>query len=439
MKYSELYAIADYLQGFGAIGAARRIGENRLVINFLAKNSRANFNEKWIADFANNIFAPIATLSNAFDREFNAPFDLAVAKFFSGSLVRKITIDDRDKIIKIFTEKSDRYKTYKYALILEFAPNRLNALLTDENFIVIESLRRTVKLQEVYAPPAPMRNDPKITEIADIKSTLLDRLSKIADSELEKRKNIEVRSAENKQGKLLKTLNDLSDPKKLEIEAEKAALEGSLILANINLIKPYSSEIKLIDFDGKEVVVKLEKKAAAAIEAERKFALSKRLRSKAKGLEIEYKNLSERIEFYDRLISAVKNAKNINDLEIILPKKQKAATKKSASEPIEEFIVGGFRLLMGRNEKGNEIILKRAKPRDLWFHLQNKPGAHLIIQSAKENISEEVIKKAAEICARFSAGNGAFLVDYTKRQFVKIDFGAHVTYARQKTIKVIIE
>jgi len=39
--------------------------------------------------------------------------------------------------------------------------------------------------------------------------------------------------------------------------------------------------------------------------------------------------------------------------------------------------------MVGKNEKGNIKLLKQANANDLWLHIKNHPGAHVIVKNNK--------------------------------------------------------
>ena len=64
----------------------------------------------------------------------------------------------------------------------------------------------------------------------------------------------------------------------------------------------------------------------------------------------------------------------------------------------------GFSLLRGRNAKGNHSLLKIGKGHDLWLHVEEGPGAHVIIRRAHEGelIPETTLMEAAGLAAEKS-------------------------------------
>jgi predicted ribosome quality control (RQC) complex YloA/Tae2 family protein len=70
----------------------------------------------------------------------------------------------------------------------------------------------------------------------------------------------------------------------------------------------------------------------------------------------------------------------------------------------------GFLLLRGRNKKANHKLLTReAKPFDLWFHVQDGPGAHVILKRdhGEQEVPEQSMAEAAIIAALASFSKGS--------------------------------
>ena len=103
----------------------------------------------------------------------------------------------------------------------------------------------------------------------------------------------------------------------------------------------------------------------------------------------------------------------------------------------------GFEIYVGHNNKQNNYLtMKFASSSDLWFHVKDLPGSHVLVRNPnRENIPEEVIEKAALLAAENSKGkNGTILpVDYTMKKHVKKPKGSKpgfVTYENAKTIQI---
>ena len=88
---------------------------------------------------------------------------------------------------------------------------------------------------------------------------------------------------------------------------------------------------------------------------------------------------------------------------------------------------------MGKNEKGNIKLLKDSKANDVWLHIKDKKGAHVIIKTNKKKVPEDVIFKAAKLALTFSEEVEG-IVDYTQRRHLYIKEGAFVNYVTYKSI-----
>lgn len=70
----------------------------------------------------------------------------------------------------------------------------------------------------------------------------------------------------------------------------------------------------------------------------------------------------------------------------------------------------GFRILIGRNNKQNDVISKtKGKKGDLWFHARGVPGAHVLLKldGKSEQPDDDDVQCAARLAAYYSkARNG---------------------------------
>jgi predicted ribosome quality control (RQC) complex YloA/Tae2 family protein len=139
------------------------------------------------------------------------------------------------------------------------------------------------------------------------------------------------------------------------------------------------------------------------------------------------------------MISNINISKSIDEVEFLLPKKQKNQTKTKKQEPCESFFFEGYRILLGTDEKSNIYLLQNSKASDFWFHMQGINSSHVIVQNTKKTLPIDVIYKAAELCVKFSTDfGGKYLVDFTQRRNVKVQNGANVLYNPYDTIDVHI-
>lgn len=120
------------------------------------------------------------------------------------------------------------------------------------------------------------------------------------------------------------------------------------------------------------------------------------------------------------------------------PKKAKPKTDNLRQYTSEE----GFKILVGKNNTQNDLITTRlAGKNDMWFHVKNIAGSHVVVFSNGEPLSDATVLQAATLAAKNSkaATSSKVPVDYTPVKYVKKPAGAKpgmVIYTTNKTVFV---
>ena len=113
--------------------------------------------------------------------------------------------------------------------------------------------------------------------------------------------------------------------------------------------------------------------------------------------------------------------------------------------PCEYHTADGYRVLVGRNNKENDLLtFKTAGSKDLWFHTKDIPGSHVILFTKGiplEELPKQTILEAAALAAYYSKGRSSenVPVDYVPVRFVKKPSGAKpgmVIFTNNRTVYV---
>ena len=267
---------------------------------------------------------------------------------------------------------------------------------------------------------------------------------------------------ENKRSDLEKTVS--KEIKKLEDTLEKVREDiekargfekfrkwGELLKAYHYLIKEGKRQVLLTDWEsGKQIEVPILEGRNALESSKIYFEKYKKLKRKYEAATKRAYELQKQLFYLEQLLQTLEDADTLEDLEEItqemeqtqLIKKKKKGTKKAqkVSEP-RKFVRDGFVILVGKNNRQNDELVRNASPNDIWLHAHEIPGAHVIIKTGGRKVKEETLEYAASLAAGYSRGkdSGRVAVDYTLAKFVKKPKGfkpGMVIYRNYKTLFV---
>lgn len=263
------------------------------------------------------------------------------------------------------------------------------------------------------------------------------------------------RVIKNEHNKLTKKIVKLKKQLDQAENSEGYRIRGEILNANLAQVKPGMSQIELPNYydNNKPIKIKLDTALSPARNGQKYFTRYKKLRDSIKHVKEQISIAQTNLNYFDTIQTAIDNAEP-QDIDQItdeltsqgyLKKPQKPKRKKKITEKnLNKFrISSGKTVLVGKNNLQNDwLTLKKANKTDIWFHVKNIPGSHVILQSSEA--TDEDIKETAEIAAYFSkAKNSAHVqVDYVVDKRVKKPNGAKpgfVIYTGQNSIEVTPE
>ena len=438
MKLSHLKQVVVYLQNFQKISAIYRVTDTIIKVAF-DKNDEIYFNMQR----SNSSMFKCAVFSRS--KVYNAPFDVVLAKRFNRANILSIELLNDDKIMRFKTSVSSAYKEEITYLQFEFTGKYTNVIILDEENVVLEALRHVdlyssfrevrvgQKLLDVPVAPFVAKEYP----LEDVETFLYENYAKEEAQKLDSLKKQKVSFLQKKLKKLQKLYENLEDEQSLSQVAEESQHFGNLVLSNMHKIKPYQRVLNLEDYDGAELEIDLEKSYATVSQMSNAlFTKSKKAKQRAKNLHIEKASLESKIEHIKLFINTVQVATDPSKIALLFPKKEQNK-KIKVNDSIETFLIEGYKVSLGKNEKGNVDVLKNARARDIWIHLKDRPSCHVIIGTDKQNLPMHIIESAARLCVDFTTtSKDRYLVDYTPRREVTIQSGANVLYNKYKTIEI---
>ncbi len=246
--------------------------------------------------------------------------------------------------------------------------------------------------------------------------------------------------------KSLNRAKELEDCK----DKEKYRIFGDLINANQYRLKKGAMFYDLENFYNNNEVVRIPVDASLTpAQNAQKYYKEYRKKQVAQSKLTAFINEADReAQYLDTVIDALSRAETdseITEIKAELAKggylktpAQKTRNQKSL-KPMLFKTTDGFSVLVGRNNVMNDkLTLKTAKNYDIWFHVQDSAGSHVICCTDGAEITDTAIHECAAIAAYYSKARESsnVAVDYTLVKNVKKPNGAKpgmVIYDTYKT------
>ena len=207
-----------------------------------------------------------------------------------------------------------------------------------------------------------------------------------------------------------------------------------IYMSGLDLKKHYS------EFDS----FKLNDKLSLNENAQKLYNDYKRLKNSLDFLNREIDETKEKLTYFSDLILNYNTFNNddLEDLKIELKELGLIKERKQKEKPRKKYLtymLDNATCFVGKTAKQNEEIFSTlAKGEDLWFHVKDYPGAHVILKGEKTEENINFALKQALINSPLNKIRKGF-VDYTKVKFVKKitkRVGFYVTHKNSKTVFV---
>ena len=236
-------------------------------------------------------------------------------------------------------------------------------------------------------------------------------------------------------------------------ERDALRLSGDLITANLYRMERGQSKLvcqNYYDEDLAEVTIPLDPLLTPQQNAAKYYKRYTKAKTAEKYLREQMALARRDLAYLESVLQEIQQAETEQDFLDIrgemsdagFIRKQGKKVLQRPSKPREFKTSGGFRVLVGRNNRQNDkLTLKTAAGEDYWFHTQDTPGCHVVLVTAGRAPSESALHDAAVLAAYNSKARASsnVPVDYTRVKFVKKPAGAkpgRVIYTDYKTVFV---
>lgn len=250
----------------------------------------------------------------------------------------------------------------------------------------------------------------------------------------------ELKREKKKLPKLLQTLDKSKDYKKYQEY-------GDLLFAYMSQIKKQPN-IVLTSFEtGEEVTIPIDMRLDIKGNANKYYQKYHKLKRSQSILEEQIQICKDEIEYYTQLSDQLKYASIEDALEIreelvnnrvLFQKNTKRKVKKKNVPNIIHLKVNEADIYVGKNNiQNNYITHKLARKEDLWFHVKDYHGSHVLLKC--EEVNEELIRMCALLAAYYSKGqlSSSVPVDYCPINQLKKVPGSKIGFVTMKKYKTI--
>lgn len=247
-----------------------------------------------------------------------------------------------------------------------------------------------------------------------------------------------------------KALNRQNELKECE-DKDKYRIYGDLITANQYVLKKGAPYYEVCNYyDDNKIISIPAAPALSPVQNAQKYYKEYRKKQTAQSKLADFisQALAE-AQYLESVADSLSRAQTDGEITAIKDElvqtgflKRKAQTKEKAAKalhPLEFESSEGYRILVGRNNIMNDrLTMKTAAGNDLWFHVKDSAGSHVIVKNDGRDFSESLIRQAAMLAAHNSRAKASsnVAVDYTAVKNVKKPNGAKpgmVIYDNYKT------
>ena len=257
--------------------------------------------------------------------------------------------------------------------------------------------------------------------------------------------------------KIKRKLSNQANELNTALNREKFKIYADLISSNFYKIEKGANSVTVENFynDMEEIKIPLDPTLDGPSNASKYYKKYSKLKNAAIFLTEQIEIGKSEISYLESILLNIDLAESPDEIDDIyeelekegyLKKKKKKIKKKKDSE--ENYIKikteDDFDIYVGKNNKQNDYLThKKAKKNDLWFHVKDAPGSHVILKNDNRDFTNNALLTAAKVAAKYSSLSKSqnIPVDYTFKANVKrhpANKPGLVNYTNYKTINVNI-
>ncbi|MDR0456907.1 MAG: NFACT RNA binding domain-containing protein [Treponema sp.] len=340
-----------------------------------------------------------------------------------------------NRIIRLLVKRGEN----RFRLYIRLWSNAANFIVTDEQGVVLDAMRRLPKKGEIsgghYAPEADESGSRREYAVRDLPGN--DTFNAKIDAfyaeqggalSLETLREQARRDCEGSMGRLQAALQRLRNKESEFASADRLREYGDIILANIAAIKTGDVWLEADNFyaNNETIRIELDTHKSPSAQAEQyyeQYAKAKKgladIRTEIEAGERELQKVEKKLE----TLLAENNPLVLAKLLKTGGTKPGPATTQDKKRPGLSFRRGDWLIIVGRDAAENDALLRRhVKGGDLWLHARDFPGSYVFIkQRSGKSFPLEILLDAGNLAIFYSKGrnNGEGDLFYTPVKYLR--------------------
>ena len=362
-------------------------------------------------------------------------FNQFLISHIRGKLITDVQQTPQDRIVTLTIQGEEG----PILLVLRFySTSRANVLVCDEDLTILDILYRRPARGEItgrtlsISPVTPAQGDPERFSVRQYPHQMSFN-SYIEETYLTDRSDERSFLIETIRTRMESTLSELHSEREKTLTAldactsgEEYRLAADLLASNAHLVTPGSTRVTLKDWEGGSMEVELKRDLPIGENINRYYQKYHKEKNRREHLAEKLESLERELTEHRARIEQFENGPELSLKELRSRAGHEQTNReviKFAHAPGLYINNGRFDLLVGRNAKENELLLRSfAKGNDFWMHTRDVPGGYVFIRSSKDrSIDLETIIDAGNLAIHYSKAKGHQKVDlyYTQVKYLK--------------------
>ncbi len=314
-----------------------------------------------------------------------------------------------------------------------------NCIVTEADGTILDAFFRRPRRGEVSGKTCliedrgvPSQTDPHLAKFearwqTDVNDSVRAHYERIEE---EKTRTAATEAAsrilEQQLASLRKALADLRARRSGHRDADRLQTIGDLLTASLYRVEPGAEWIEVEDYteDNTPVRIELDPAKSPGENAQAYFAKARRIRRQTATVDEETANIEARVEELERTGRNLATTPT-SDIERFVADHTATRGRRAPDHatPGLQFSSHGFTILVGRNARENDELLRHAaRGNDIWMHTRDVPGGYVFIRSRRGvTVPLDVLLDAANLAIHFSRAknNGHADLYYTQVKYLR--------------------